>query len=198
VALLNEAAARAWWPNANALGQRIRFDRALPWITIVGVARDVKSMGMNEPAPPEIFTLHEQLPTAAGGAERSMYVLLKTTVDPMSLNTGARRVVRQQDPLLAINNVRSMEQMLDLSVAQQRFMMLLLGVFGLVALSLAAVGIYGIMSYAVKRRTREIGIRMALGGAPRDVLLLVVGQGMKLAGLGLALGLPLPWQRRVS
>ena len=79
--------------------------------------------------------------------------------------------------------------MLDLSVAQQRFMMLLLGVFGLVALSLAAVGIYGIMSYAVKRRTREIGIRMALGGAPRDVLLLVVGQGMKLAGLGLVLGI---------
>ena len=189
VALLNEAAALAWWPNASPLGQRVRFDRGLPWITIIGVARDVKSMGINEPVPPEIFTLHEQLPTAAGGSERSMYVLLKTTVDPMTLNTGARRVVRQLDPLLAINNVRSMEQMLDLSVARQRFIMLLLGVFGVVSLSLAAVGIYGIMSYAVKRRTREIGIRMALGGAPRDVLLLVVGQGMKLAGLGLLLGI---------
>jgi ABC-type antimicrobial peptide transport system permease subunit len=82
-----------------------------------------------------------------------------------------------------------MEQLLDFSVAQQRFMMLLLGVFGVVALSLAAIGIYGIMSYAVNRRTREIGIRMALGGAPADVLRLVVGQGMRLAIVGLSLGI---------
>jgi ABC-type antimicrobial peptide transport system permease subunit len=118
-----------------------------------------------------------------------MYVLLKTTVDPLTLISSARQAVRQLDPQLAITNIRSMEQLLDFSVAQQRFMMLLLAVFGGVALSLAAIGIYGIMSYAVKRRTREIGIRMALGGSPRDVVRLVVGQGMQLAVIGLGVGI---------
>jgi putative ABC transport system permease protein len=118
-----------------------------------------------------------------------MYVLLKTTVDPLSLSSPAREAVRQLDPQLAVTAIRSMEQLLDFSVAQQRFMMLLLAVFGVVALSLAAIGIYGIMSYAVKRRSKEIGIRMALGGAPRDVLLLVVGQGMRLAVIGMVVGL---------
>lgn len=189
VAVINETSARAWWPNANPVGQRIRFDTALPWVTIVGVARDAKSNGVREPAPAELYLLHEQMAAAGGRSERTMYVLLKTTVDPLSLASSARHAVRQLDPQLAITNVRSMEQLLDFSVAQQRFTMLLLTVFGAVALCLAAVGIYGIMSYAVKRRTREIGIRLALGGAPRDMLLLVVGQGMKLAGIGLAVGM---------
>jgi predicted permease len=189
VAILNETSARAWWPDANPVGQRVRFDRNLPWITIIGVARDAKSQGVREPVPPEIFMLHEQLPSAAGGTERTMYVLLKTSVDPMTLATSARRVVRQLDPQLAITNIRTMEQLLDFSIARQRFMMLLLGVFGVVALVLAAIGIYGIMSYSVKRRTREIGIRVALGGSPSDVLWLVVGQGMRLAIVGLILGI---------
>src|SRR5688572_29163041 len=118
-----------------------------------------------------------------------MYVLLKTTVDPLTLTSSARQAVRELDPQLAIANIRSMEQLLDYSVAQQRFMTLLLTVFGAVALSLAAIGIYGIMSYAVKRRTREIGIRMALGGSPADVVKLVVGQGMKLTAIGLGVGI---------
>jgi putative ABC transport system permease protein len=189
VAILNETSARTWWPDGNPIGQRIRFDSKLPWVTIVGVARDAKSNGVREPTPPELFLLHEQLPAAGGGTERSMYVLLKTTVDPLSLSSPAREAVRQLDPQLAVTAIRSMEQLLDFSVAQQRFMMLLLAVFGVVALSLAAIGIYGIMSYAVKRRSKEIGIRMALGGAPRDVLLLVVGQGMRLAVIGMVVGL---------
>jgi predicted permease len=189
VAILNETAARAWWPGADPVGQRIRFAASLPWLTIVGVAKDVKSSGMREPTPAELFVLHEQMPLISGGTQPTMYVLLKTTVDPLTLASPARETVRQIDPQLAITSIRSMEQLLDFSVAQQRFMMLLLSVFGAVALTLAAVGIYGIMSYAVKRRTREIGIRLALGGAPRDVLLLVVGQGMRLAGAGLAVGM---------
>jgi predicted permease len=189
VAILNETSARAWWPNANPLGQRIRFDTGLPWVTIVGIARDTKSSGVQEPAPAELYVLHEQLPVAAGSTERTMYVLLQTTVDPLTLASPAREMIRQLDPQLAITNIRSMEQMLDFSVARQRFLMLLLSVFGVVALTLAAIGIYGIMSYSVKRRTREIGIRLALGGAPRDVLLLVVGQGMRLAAAGLSLGI---------
>jgi putative ABC transport system permease protein len=189
VALLNETAARAWWPNTSPVGQRVRFDTSLPWITIVGVSADTRSEGVREPVPPEIYLLHEQLPVAGGSTERAMYVVLKTSVRPMSLATAARGAVRQLDPQLAINAVRSMDELLDFSVARQRFTMLLLGVFGVVSLTLAAIGIYGIMSYAVKRRTREIGIRMALGGSPADVLRLVVGQGMRLALIGLALGI---------
>ncbi|HEX6314862.1 MAG TPA: FtsX-like permease family protein, partial [Gemmatimonadaceae bacterium] len=167
----------------------VRFDNQLPWVTIIGVARDTKSSGMGEPTPPELFLLHEQMPAAGGTTERTMYVLLKTSVDPTSLIRSARGVVRELDPQLAITNIRTMEQLLDFSVAQQRFLMLLLVVFGGVALSLAAIGIYGIMSYAVERRAREIGIRMALGGSPGDVIRLVIGQAMRLTILGLAIGL---------
>jgi putative ABC transport system permease protein len=187
-AVVNEAAARAIWAGGDPIGQRVRFDRQLPWITIVGVARDVHSMGLAEPAPAEIFLPHEQLPSVAGGTERAMYVVLRTSGDPTALAAPARALVRELDPLLAIVSIRSMVELMDLAVAQPRFTVLLLGVFGGVALALAAIGIYGVLSYAVKRRTREIGIRIALGGEPRHVVRLVVGQGMRLALLGLAVG----------
>jgi putative ABC transport system permease protein len=145
-------------------------------------------MGLSEPVTPEVYLLHEQLPAIAASTERTMYVVLRTAGDPLSLASAARATVRELDPLLAITGIRSMTEMVDLSVAGPRFTMLLLGVFGGVALTLAAVGIYGIMSHAVKRRTREIGIRVALGARPADVLRLVVGQGMTLAGVGLAIG----------
>ena len=188
VAVINETLAKSVWPNANPIGQQVRFASNLPWITIVGVSRDVRSMGLSEPVPPELFLLHEQMPTTAGGTERAMYAVLRTETDPLALAAPARRVVRELDPLLAIIGIRSMPQMLDLAVARPRFTMLLLTMFAVVAFTLAAIGVYGIMSYAVKRRTREIGIRMALGARPTDVLRLVVGQGMRLALTGVALG----------
>jgi putative ABC transport system permease protein len=145
-------------------------------------------MGLSEDVTPEVYLLHEQLPAITKETERTMYVIARTAGDAASLAPAARRAVRDLDPLLAITGIRTMTEMIDLSVARPRFTMLLLGVFGAVALVLAAVGIYGIMSHAVKRRTREIGIRMALGARPADVLRLVVGQGMSLAGAGLAVG----------
>ena len=189
VAVINETMARTVWPDDDPVGQQIRFAKELPWITIVGVSRDVHSMGLSEPVPVEIYLLHDQLPVAAGGTERAMYAVLRTAVDPLSLAPAARRVVKEADPLIAIVGIRSMTQMVHFSIARPRFTMLLLGVFGGVAFTLAAIGVYGIMAYAVKRRAREIGIRMALGARPGDVLRLVVGQGMRLALIGLAMGI---------
>jgi putative ABC transport system permease protein len=188
VALINQTAARYIWPGADPIGQRIRYSEKLPWITIVGVMGDVRSMGLGEPAPLEVFLLHEQLPVTTRNSGRSMYLVLRTAKNPLTLATAARGAVRELDPLLAVTSIRTMTEMMDYSVASQRFTMLLLGGFGVVALTLAAIGIYGIMAYAVKRRTREIGIRMALGARPADLLWLVVGQGLRLAVFGVAVG----------
>jgi predicted permease len=188
IAVINETAQRTIWRDENPVGQQVRFSRDEPWITVVGVVRDVRSMGLEQDAPPELYLLHEQVARIAGSTERTMYVVARTKGDPSALAGAARAAVREMDPLLAITGIRPMTEMIDLSVARPRFTMLLLGIFGIVALVLAAVGIYGIMSHAVKRRTREIGIRMALGARPADVLRLVVGQGMALAGAGLAIG----------
>lgn len=189
VAVINETMARVVWPGADPIGQQVRFDRALPWITVVGVARDVRSFGLDEAAPMELFLLHHQMPVVTGGTERAMYVVLKSAGDPLVLANPARQAVREADPLLAIIGIRSMTEMVAGSVARQRFTMLLLALFGVVALVLAAIGIYGIVSYGVKRRTREIGIRMALGARPADVQRLVVGQAMRMAAIGLVIGM---------
>ncbi len=188
VAVVNETGARVIWGAANPLGQQVRFEPTGGWVTVVGVARDVRMMGLAETVSPEVYLLHEQLPAIAQSSERTMYVIARTAGDPAALAAAARRTVRELDPLLAITGIRTMTEIVDRSVAGPRFTMLLLAVFGVVALTLAAVGIYGIMSHAVKRRTREIGIRVALGARPGDVLRLVVGQGMALAGVGLAVG----------
>ena len=188
VAVLNQTAARHYWPGEDPVGQRIRFDRDYPWITIVGVARDVRSMGLGNPPPAELYLVHEQLPESARGTERAMYALMRTAGDPAALAGQARAVVHELDPQLAIISIRTMDEMMNLAVAQPRFTLLLLGTFGAVALALAAIGIYGIMAYAVRRRTREIGIRMALGARPASVLSHLIGEGMRLALVGLAAG----------
>ena len=188
VAVINETTARRVWPEGNAIGQRVRTSQRRPWMTIVGIVPDVHSNGLDQPAPAELYVMHEQRLATAGGAERSLFLVLRTATDPMAVANGARTAVKEIDPLLAITGVRSMTEIMERSVARPRFAMRLLTAFGALALVLAAIGIYGIMAYGVKRRTREIGIRMALGAQRSSVLALIVRQGMALAAAGLMAG----------
>lgn len=183
--IVNQTAAERFWPNENPLGRRVRFasDSSAPWSTIVGVVADVKHFGLDRPAPPEMYIAFNQGPP--GGP----VIAIRTSTDPASIISAVRHEVRSLDKQTGISKVAPMDKIVSDSTSQRRFQMFLLAAFAIVALSLAAVGIYGVMSYAVAQRTHEIGIRMALGAGRGEVFRLVVGQGMRLASAGIALGL---------
>jgi putative ABC transport system permease protein len=186
VALVNETFVKRYFPNEDPLGKRFTFgdgNNNPQWITIVGVVHDTKRQGLDEPIRMESWLPHAQNPG------RSMQVVVRTKGDPLALAGTVREAVWALDRDLPIPKIETMEQILSESVAQRRLSMLLLSIFASVALLLAAVGIYGVMSYVITQRTNEIGIRVALGAQARDVLKLILGQGMKLALLGVGLGL---------
>jgi putative ABC transport system permease protein len=191
--MVDELFVARFFPNTDPLGKRLRIggDRA-PLRNIVGVFKHVKHYGVNEEdARVEIFTPYKQVPTDSFAASnRSLWLAVKTTGnDPASLAPAIRNEVLQIDKDQPISNIRTMEQIVAATVAPQKFATWLLAVFAASAMLLAAVGIYGVMAYSVTQRTHEIGIRMALGAGRRDVLGMVVSQGMKLALVGVALGL---------
>jgi putative ABC transport system permease protein len=194
VVLVDEMLAARFFPNTDAVGKRLKLggaDSESPWMQIVGVVKHVKHYSPNEEPRVEVYTHYRQVPERFfAAATRSMWVAVKTrTADPTSLTTAIRNEVQQIDKDQPISNVDKMENIVAATVAPQKFATWLLGIFAAVAMVLAAIGIYGVMAYSVTQRTHEIGIRMALGAGQRDVLRMVVGQGMKLALVGVALGL---------
>jgi predicted permease len=183
--VVSEALARQFFPETDPLGQRIRLgpNPQAAWRTIVGVVGDVRERGLAEPARPDVYVPAGQSPSS------SMSLVVRTVGDPLAIAGPVREVVRRLDPDAAISNVTALDALVRRSVARPQFALRLFGVFAAVALALAAIGTYGVMSYIAARRAGEIGIRMALGARPGDVRRLVLssGLGAGLAGIGLGL-----------
>lgn len=184
VVLVNEAFAKKYMAGQQAIGQRINMGGGEKENKeIIGVVADVKNDDIDEAADPTAYEPHSQTPN------RTMNLILRGTQEPTQLVAAVRSEVRVLDPNLPVSNVNTLRQMIDERMSAKRLMTYILAIFALCALLLASVGIYGVMSYAVTQRTQEIGIRMALGARAADVLKLVVGNGMTLALIGVAIGL---------
>lgn len=186
VVIVSESVAKRFWPAEDPLGKRVKFgalSSSAPWMTIVGVVGEVKYRGLpeNPTADPDFY-----LPFIE--RNQQVAIALRTTVPPSSLVAPVRAAFREIDLSIPVYAISPLEELVGAQAAQSQFVMWLMGVFAACALMLAVVGIYGVMSYLVTQRTREIGIRLALGAERTDILRLVVGNGAKLIGAGILIG----------
>jgi putative ABC transport system permease protein len=185
VVIINESMAQSFWPREDPVGKRVRLgaDPAAPWTSVVGVVRDALNFGLDADARYEVYVPYLQDPPPRAR------LVVRTASDPLSLVNPIKGQIGFLDKNLPVSEITTMEKLLADSIAQKRFSMMLLSLFACLALALAAMGIYGVISYSVTQRTHEIGIRMALGANRRDILNLIVGQGAKLALIGVGIGL---------
>jgi putative ABC transport system permease protein len=187
VALISQSLAAEKWPHQDSLGRTIEFgnmDGDLRLLTVVGVVGDIRESKLEKPPRPTIYVSYRQRPQAASGLE----VVMRTTADPAAVLAAARRIVHELDPTVP-PSFNTFTQVFAASLHERRFNLTLVGIFAATALLLAMTGIYGVMSYAVARRTREVGVRMALGARAADVLRLVLAQGAAAIAVGVALGI---------
>jgi putative ABC transport system permease protein len=190
VVVVNETMARQLWPGADPVGHTLKmFAPTAPWVTIVGVAADVRARGYQGEIPPTMYFPYSQTGTTAYGMPGTLTLLVKARDDAAALAPAVRAIVRAAEPRMPIDQIQTMDQVLGRSIASRTFTTVLIGAFAILALFLAGLGIYGVISYGVSQRKFEIGVRMALGATPQSVTRLVVGEGATMTIVGLALGL---------
>jgi putative ABC transport system permease protein len=192
VIIVNQALASEVWPQGDAIGKRVLLGGGSidsVWRTVVGMVGDVRHRGLDAAARPEIYLPEAQYPAGTGTAARSLYLAIRTVGDPSALANPLRSTLRGLDPDVPLAEVQTLEQALGSWAAERRLTMLVVSCFAMLALTLGAIGIYGVMTYFVSQRTREIGIRIALGALPREIVRLVLSQGVWLAAIGILAGL---------